>query len=104
MAGPHEIPDKVTELIEMSKEYLRQETIEPAKRLGKQAAFGVGGAVLMAFGAFLLAWGFYFGMRLVLPDGDWWRVLAKGATVIAALMGAGIVVWRMQKADSEVVR
>lgn len=104
MPGPHEIPEKLTELYQMSKEYLRQETIEPAKRLGKQAAFGIGGAILMALGASLLAWGVYFGMLYLLPEGEWWRVLAKGVTVVAALLGVGLVVWRMQKSDPEVAR
>ena len=97
MANPQEIPQMLTELFDMSKQYLRQETIEPFKRLGRHAGLGLGGASLMAFGSFLLVWAFYFGMRIVLPEGDWWRVLARFSTAVAAALAAGLVAYRMQK-------
>jgi hypothetical protein len=95
MASPQEIPQIATELVEMSREYLRQETLEPAKRLGKQAGMGVGGAIVMAIGAVFLAWGLYYGLTMLLPDGEWWIVLARGLTAIAAAAAAGIVAWRI---------
>ena len=45
MTERKEIPELTSELIDMSREYLRQETIEPAKRLGKHAGLGIGGAI-----------------------------------------------------------
>ena len=95
MAEPHEIPQITTELVEMSREYLRQETLEPAKKLGKVAGMGVGGAIVMAVGAVCLAWALYYGLQLVLPDGDWWVVLARGLTAVAALTAAAIIGWRI---------
>jgi hypothetical protein len=95
MASPQEIPQIATELVEMSREYLRQETLEPAKRLGKQAGMGLGGAIVMAIGAVCLAWGLYYGLTMLLPDGEWWIVLARGLTAIAAAAAAGIVAWRI---------
>jgi hypothetical protein len=49
MVNPQEIPQLVTELYDMSREYLLQETVEPAKNLGKQR-HGIG-ATIMATGA-----------------------------------------------------
>jgi len=95
MADPQEIPQITTELVEMSREYLRQETLEPAKRLGKAAGMGVGGAIVMAIGAVCLAWGLYYGLQLILPEGQWWVVLARGLTAIAAAGAAGIIGWRL---------
>jgi hypothetical protein len=95
MPDPQEIPQVATELVEMSREYLRQETLEPAKRLGKQAGKGFGGAIVMAIGAVCLAWGLYYGLTMLLPDGGWWVVLARGLTAIAAAAAAGIVAWRI---------
>lgn len=95
MANPQEIPQITTELVEMSREYLRQQTLEPAKKLGKQAGMGFGGALVMAIGAVCLAWGFYYGLQLVLPEGDWWVVLARGLTALAAAAAAGIIGWRI---------
>lgn len=95
MANPQEIPNIATELVEMTKEYLRQETLEPAKALGKQAGMGLGGAVIMSIGAMCLVWGLYYGVQLLLPEGQWYVVLARGVTAIAAAAAAGIVGWRL---------
>src|SRR5918996_4852195 len=95
MPNPQEIPQIASELVEMSRDYLRQETLEPAKRLGKQAGMGFGGAMVMAIGAVCLAWGLYYGLTMLLPEGEWWIVLARGLTAIAAAAAAGIIGWRI---------
>jgi hypothetical protein len=99
MPEPHEIPQLTTELIDMSREYLRQETLEPAKRLGKTAGMGIGGAVAISFGAFFLVLALYNGLKMWLPLGEWWVVLAKFLTALASAAGAGLVAWRMQSDD-----
>lgn len=96
MAEPSEIPQLTTELIDMSREYLRQETIEPAKRLGKHAGMGFGGALVLSLGALFLVFALYSALKALLPDGEWWVVLARFLTAIAAAGAAGIVAWRMQ--------
>jgi uncharacterized membrane protein len=83
----------------MSREYLRQETLEPAKRLGKHAAMGVGGAMVLALGAFLMVLGVYFALRMAFPTTEWFEVLARFLTALAAAAAAGLVVWRMQSDD-----
>lgn len=85
----------------MSREYLRQEVVEPGKRLGKQAGLGIGGAIMLAIGAFLGAWGLYYGLIIWLPEGEWWVVLARFITAFAAAAFAGLVVWRMQSGDNQ---
>ncbi len=95
MPDPQEIPQIATELVDMSREYLRQETLEPAKRLGKYAGLGIGGAIVMSIGAVCLAWGLYYGLTLVLPEGEWWVVLARGITAIVSAGAAGIFAWRI---------
>ena len=83
-------------MIEMSREYLRQETIEPAKQLGKQAGMGIGGAILIGIGAVCGVWGVYYGLQLLFPEGAWWVVLSRTVTALIAAAAAGVVVWRMQ--------
>ncbi len=95
MANSQEIPQLTTELVEMTREYLRQETLEPAKKLGKQAGMGIGGAIIMAIGAVCLVWGVYYGVQLALPEGEWWVVLARGITAIVSAVAAGIIGWRI---------
>ena len=95
MADPREIPQLTTELVDMSKEYLRQETIEPAKRLGRFAGMGLAAGVVFAFAALFAALGAYALFRAVLPDGDWWIVAARGFTVLFCGAVAGVIGWRM---------
>jgi hypothetical protein len=101
MPNPQEIPQLATELIDMSKEYLRQETIEPAKALGKHAGMGIGGAMVISLGAFFLVLGLFAGLRMWLPVGEWWEVLARFLTTLASAGAAGLVVWRMQSDDQQ---
>ena len=93
MANPAEIPQLTTELYEMSKAYLEQETVEPLKRPGKYAGFSLGAGILFAIGWLLLS---IAGVRLtqdLLPDTELYSVLAYvitavvGIAVAAGLMG-----------------
>lgn len=101
MAQPNEIPELATELYEMSKEYLRQETVEPMKKLGGYAGLGIGGAMLFGFAAILGTLALYAGLQLlfveVLGDSAWWNVLARGITALVAGAAAGIIAWRMSR-------
>lgn len=103
MPEPHEIPQIATELVDMSRDYLRQETIEPAQRLGKVAGMGIGGAMVLGLGAFLLAWGVYYGLVTLfselVSESRWFVVLSRFLTALFAAGTAGLVVWRMQGDD-----
>lgn len=90
-----ELPDLIRDLWEMSKEYLRQETLDPAKRLGKRAGFGLGGAALFSIAGLLFTFASYALMRRLLPDTPWWAVGARFFTFLLAAAVAGLVVWRM---------
>lgn len=95
MADPKQIPELASELYELSKEYLRQETIEPAKRLGRYAGLGLGGAFAFAVAAILGTLGVYELFQVVLPASDWYNVLARGLTTLVAALAAGLIAWRM---------
>jgi hypothetical protein len=51
---PKSIPEVVNELWVMTREYARQETIEPLKGVGRYLGFGLGGAFLGGLGVLLL--------------------------------------------------
>lgn len=98
MADPREIPQLGSELFDMSKEYLRQETVEPMKKLGAYAGLGLGGAVAFGFAAILAVLALYAGLQLLfgeLGDSSWYNVLARGVTTVVAGLAAGIIAWRM---------
>lgn len=92
MAGPSELPQLVTEFVDMSKEYLRQETVDPAKRLGRFAGFTIGASLMFAIGGILLAIAGMRGIIYLLPEGPNWEAL--GYVLAALALGAiiGIVV------------
>ena len=89
MAGPTELPQMVSEFVDMSKEYLRQETLEPAKRLGRFAGFTVVASLLFAIGGIFLAIAGTRGVIYLLPDGPNWSALGYliSAVVIALVIG-----------------
>ncbi len=97
--GPQELPDLVRDLVGMSKEYLRQEALEPAKKLGKHAGFGLGGGALFAIASILLTLGVFALLRRLLPDTAWWAVAARGFTALVAGAAAGLIVWRLTSDD-----
>lgn len=94
MAGPSELPQLVTEFVDMSKEYLRQETLEPAKRLGRFAGFTIAASLVFAIGGLLLAIAAVRGIIYLLPDGPNWSTLGYvlGAILIGVVIGVIIAV------------
>ncbi len=95
MAEPNELPQMVTDLVGMSKEYLEQETLEPAKKLGRFAGIGIGVGLIMAFAALFFGLASYAFFLQVLPEGEWYVVLARGLTVLVTGGFAGLLGWRM---------
>lgn len=98
MADPKELPQLLTELVDMSKAYLRQETIEPAKELGRFAGIGLAAGAVFAIAALFGGLAAYALYRQVLPDGEWWLVLARGLTMLTTAAVAGLIGWRISKA------
>lgn len=88
MARASELPELVKEFTDMSKDYLRQETLEPAKRLGKYAGYSVGAGALFAFAALFLGLGVTRAIVHLMPDGSpYWEALGY---LIAVLVLGGI--------------
>ncbi len=91
MPGPTELPQLVTEFVDLSKEYLRQETMEPAKALGRFAGYTLGAAIMFSIGTLLLA---IAGTRTIinlLPEGTGWEALGYFLGVLAILAFIGIM-------------
>ncbi len=76
----------------MSKEYLRQETVEPAKQLGRYAGFSIAAGICFAMAAIFLSIASLRGMLAILPDGPNWEALAYGLTAIWLGVVAAVVV------------
>jgi hypothetical protein len=92
MAQIQDIPRLASEFYELSRDYLLQETVEPAKKLGHFAGFSVGAAALWAVAMVLLA---VAGLRAfydLLPDGVYWEAAAYVIVAIVVLLFLALIV------------
>lgn len=92
MASARELPEHVQEFVELSKTYLRQETIEPAKRLGRYAGYSIGAAIAFAFAALFLAIATNRLVIELLPEGPYWSVLGYTITMLVIGLASFIIV------------
>lgn len=93
MAEPREIPQLVTDLVDMTKQYAIQETVEPAKKLGKAAAMSLLAGLLWSVGAILIS---VAGMRYLvraLPDTPLSSALGYTIAAVGLLSIAGFIMW-----------
>ena len=88
-----EISQLVTELFEMSKQYLEQETLAPLRRTARYAALSLLAGVLFAVGWLLLVVAELRWLMDLLPDTPLWSVLAYVLAAITALGLAALIIW-----------
>jgi hypothetical protein len=89
MANIQDIPRLISEFTTLAKDYLRQETLEPAKRLGYFAGMSLAAAVLWAIALILISVAALRALVDVLPSGDYWEALAY---VVYAFVLVGVCV------------
>jgi hypothetical protein len=75
MARLQDLPRLFSEFKDLAKEYLLQETVEPAKALGRFAGMSLGAAFLWATAILLLSVAGIRALISVLPDGAYWEAL-----------------------------
>ena len=84
------VPALAAELWDLVRAYIKQETVEPIKGLGRRVAFGLAGSVLLSVGLVLLALG---GLRALQTetdttfDGNW-----SWAPYLITLFGLAILI------------
>lgn len=76
MADLQDIPRLAREFVDMAREYLVQETVEPAKKLGYFAGMSVAAALLWATALIMLSVAGLRALIDVLPSGEYWEALA----------------------------
>ncbi len=96
MTDPKELPQQVSELIELAKQYLRQETVDPLRNLGHSVAKALAVACLLGLAAVLLSLALHRFLIETFPDTSWWGVAAAGITSMVFL-AAALVVGKVQK-------
>lgn len=99
MADPKELPQQFADLVESTKQYLRQETIDPLRRTGRSVARGAVVAFLVGLGAVLLAMALDRLLSDVLPDDGLWQAGAAAITGAAFSLVAVMVATRIRTPD-----
>jgi|GEM_PF-495938 len=92
MAQIQDIPELVGEFFEMAREYLIQETVGQAKKLGWFAGHSVGATALWSIGLILLAVAGLRALYDLLPSGPYWESLAYLITVVVVVAFLALVV------------
>ncbi|MEA2024605.1 MAG: hypothetical protein U9N79_10025 [Actinomycetota bacterium] len=92
MATLQELPALIVEFRDLAKEYLLQETVGQAKKLGRFAGFSLGAAVLWSLAMILIGIAVMRGFVDVLPNGPYWEALGYVIAVVVFVAIAAIVV------------
>ncbi len=88
MAQIQDIPKLISEFVELTKLYLLQETVEPAKKLGHFAGYSIGAGAIWAIALVLLSVAALRAFIDVLPHGTYWEAL--GYVVLTVVLVAFI--------------
>ena len=92
MAQIQDIPRLVSEFFNMARDYLIQETVGQAKKLGGFAGRSIGATALWSIALILLAVAGLRALYDALPSGPYWEALAYIITVVVLLAFLAIVV------------
>jgi hypothetical protein len=93
MANVQEIPELLSESLDLTKQYLKQETVEPAKRLGKAAGLGFAAALLFGMAALLGGIAVNRWIIRLLPEGRAWSGLAYVISAAVLIAMGGLIIW-----------
>jgi hypothetical protein len=93
VAKAESVPTEAKELVDLVVGYAKQETLDPLKRLGKNVAFGVVGAVLVGTGTLFLALSALRALQTEIDTFDGNLSWAPYGIVAALLLIMAIVSW-----------
>jgi hypothetical protein len=82
----------IPEFRDLARDYLLQETVEPAKKLGRFAGFSLGAGIAWAMAVVLLSVAGMRAMVDLMPDGAYWEALGYAVFSFVLLVFAGIVI------------
>ena len=91
MANVSELPELISESLDLTKQYIKQETVEPAKRLGKAAGFGFAASSLCGLAALFGGIAVNRWIIRLLPDGRAWSGLGYVISALVLIMVGGII-------------
>jgi hypothetical protein len=94
MADARDIPETVGEFFDLAKRYFREQTLGPAKRLGRLAAFSLIASIMFVLATLFLSVAIMRVIVGAMPDGAIWSGLGYIASALALLVLTALVMWR----------
>ncbi len=98
------IPNLATELWDLVRAYVKQETIEPAKGLGRFVVWGVAGSLLLGLGTVLLVLAVLRALQDqtgTIFDGNWsWAPYGLTVLICIGVIGAALAAVRKKGSRS----
>ena len=91
MSDPRELPEQAREFVDLTKRYVDEEIVQPAKRLGAYAGKGIGAGFLFAVGSLLLAAGVLALSLMLLPESDTWQAVGYVGTGLLVAIAAALL-------------
>ena len=101
MAKLQDLPAMIADFRDLAKEYLLQETVGQAKKLGRFTGLSLGAAALWALAVMLLGVAGLRGLVKLLPEGAYWEALAYLIVVIVLVVIIAILVKLGPKSEPE---
>jgi uncharacterized membrane protein YqjE len=101
VAKPSELPQLISEFIDMAKAYLRQETVEPAKQLGRFIGLSLAAGIVFTIGTVFLT---IAGLRWILaalPSGPNWQAVGYLIAALGLAVASALVVWAGSKSSEK---
>lgn len=92
MATLQDLPVLIVEFRDLAKEYLLQETVGQAKKLGRFSGFSLGAAALWSVAMILIGIAVMRGVVDALPDSPYWEALGYVIAAVAFIAIAAILV------------
>jgi hypothetical protein len=87
------VPSLASELVDLVRAYAKQETVEPLKGLGRYAAFGVAGSLLVGLGVVMVAMALLRALQTETDvfDGRWsWAPYVITLVLCGAVIGLAL--------------
>ena len=79
------------DLLGLFRRYVRQETVEPLRSLGRYLLFGIAGSLMVSIGCVLVAIGVLRGFQVwAVLDGWWSWVPYLVAALLLGIVGVGV--------------
>ena len=97
MATVRDLPELITEFNELARQYVREQTVEPAKALGRLAGFSAIASFVFVLTAIFLSVAALRFIVGVMPDGTIWSGFGYVLASLAVLASVGLVVWRASR-------